>query len=81
MVLTGDTFCASAMQACILALKNAGNFFIADGIGKAIHSLGKVFISVANTGIGYLVITCVPSFQEDIDQPVPFLVLIFLMSY
>lgn len=81
VVLNGEPFCTSAMQACILALKNSGNFFIAHGIGKVIHSLGKVFISVANTGIGYLVITYVPSFQEDIDQPVPFLVLIFIMSY
>lgn len=81
MVLSGDNFCSSAMQACILSLKNSGNFFLANGIGAIIHSLGKVAISVANTGIGYLVITQVPSFQEDIDQPVPFLVLVFLMSF
>lgn len=81
MALTGDSFCSSAIQAYVLALKNLGDLFINDGIGKLLHSLGKVFISVSNTGIGYLVITYVPSYQEDIDQPVPFLLLILIMSY
>lgn len=81
MALTGESFCMSAMNACILALKNSGSFFIANGIGALIQSLGKGFISVCNTAIGYMVISKVPSFKEDIDQPIPFLILIFLMSY
>lgn len=81
IALTGDSFCMSAMQAFILALKNKGTFFITNGIGGLIQALGKYFISILNTAIGYLVISMVPSFKEDIDQPIPFLILIFLMSY
>lgn len=43
--------------------------------------LGRVLITLVNTAIGYLVINMVPSFKEDIDQPIPFLILIMLMSY
>lgn len=50
----------SAMQAFILALKNAGSFFITNGIGNLIQKLGVYFISITNTGIGYLVINAVP---------------------
>jgi len=65
--LTSEPFCMAAMQACVLALKNSGTFFIANGIGGLIHGLGKGFVSIVNTGIGYLVITYIPSFREDID--------------
>lgn len=60
MALTGDSFCMSAMQAFILALKNSGSFFITNGIGNLIQKLGVYFISIINTGIGYLVINNVP---------------------
>lgn len=81
VALTGENFCTSAMQAFILALKNAASFLITNGIGTFIYFLGKATISVVNTAIGYLLITYVPDFEEDIDQPIPFLALIFLMSY
>lgn len=81
VALTGENFCTSAMQAFVLALKNAASFLITNGIGGFIYLLGKVTISVVNTAIGYLLITYIPDFEEDIDQPIPFLLLIFLMSY
>lgn len=81
VALTGENFCTSAMQAFILALKNAASFFITNGIGAFIYFLGKATIAIVNTAIGYVLITYVPDFEEDIDQPVPFLLLIFLMSY
>ena len=69
------------MQAFVLALKNAASFFITNGIGNFIYFLGKTTISLGNTAIGYVLITYVPDFEEDIDQPAAFLLLIFAMSY
>mmetsp|Transcript_5755 Transcript_5755/g.9854 ORF Transcript_5755/g.9854 Transcript_5755/m.9854 type:complete len:137 (-) Transcript_5755:41-451(-) len=80
MALTGDNFCASAMGAFVLALKNSATFFITNGIGTLIFFLGKMSICIANTFIGYLIITKVPQFVEDIDNPVPVLAIIFLIS-
>lgn len=81
VALTGESFCTSAMQAFILALKNTASFFITNGIGAFIFFLGKMTISIVNTAIGYCLITYIPDFEEDIDQPLPFLLLIFMMSY
>merc|ERR1712086_652110 len=39
VALTGESFCTSAMQAFILALKNASSFFITNGIGAFIFFL------------------------------------------
>ena len=55
------------MSAFVLALKNAASFFITNGIGALIYFLGKATISILNTFIGYLLITYVPDFEEDID--------------
>ena len=57
----------------MLALKNAATFFITNGIGSLIFFLGKMTISIINTAIGYLLITHVESFKEEIDNPVPVL--------
>jgi len=81
VALTGDNFCTSAMAAFILALKNSGSFLITNGVGTLISFLGKSTISISNTAIGYIVISNVKEFKEDIDQPIPFLGLIFLMSF
>lgn len=81
VALTGENFCVSAMQGFVLALKNAATFLIINGIGQFLYLLGKATISIVNTAIGYLMITYIQEFQEDIDQPLPFLMLIFFMSY
>ena len=70
VALTGETFCTSAMQAFILALKNAASFFITNGIGAFIFFLGKMTISCLNTAIGYLLITYVPDFEEDLKTSI-----------
>ena len=81
VALTGENFCTSAMAAFVLALKNAATFFITNGIGALIQFLGRVTVSIANTLIGYLIITYVPEFVEDIDSPVPVLLVIFFISF
>lgn len=56
VALTGDNFCTSAVNAFILALKNAATFFITNGVGSLIYFLGKMSICLANTFIGYFMI-------------------------
>ena len=80
IALTGESFCTSAMAAFVLALKNAATFFITNGIGSLIFFLGKMTISIINTGLGYILITNIESFKEDIDNPIPVLAVIFLIS-
>jgi len=80
VALTGESFCTSAMAAFVLALKNMSTFVIMNGIGSLIFFLGKMTISIVNTAIGYLLITHVESFKEDIDNPIPILAIIFLIS-
>lgn len=60
VALTGKGFCSSALTAFVLALKNSGSFLITNGIGRLISFVGKAFISISNTAIGYLVINMVP---------------------
>jgi len=81
IALTGENFCASAMAAFVLALKNAATFFITNGIGSLIQFLGRVTISIANTLVGYLIINNVPEFVEDIDSPIPVLAVVFFISF
>ena len=80
VALTGESFCSSAMAAFVLALKNAATFTITNGVGSLIFFLGKMTISITNTAIGYVLITNVESFKEDIDNPIPILAIIFLIS-
>jgi solute carrier family 44 (choline transporter-like protein), member 2/4/5 len=80
MALTGDSFCSSAMNAFVLALKNAGTFAITNGAGALLEILGKLCISVANTGICYLILEYNPEFEE-LDSPVAPLTLCFILSF
>lgn len=69
------------MAAFVLALKNMATFVITNGVGSLIMFLGKLSISFVNTFIGYLLITHIESFEDDIDNPIPVLAIIFLISY
>lgn len=80
VALTGENFCNSGMTAFVLALKNSTTFFITNGIGTLIFFLGKMTISIFNTLIGYFIITNVPEFREEIENPVTVLAVVFLMS-
>ena len=80
VALTGESFCASAQMAFVLALKNATQFLITNGVGSLIYLLGKCTIAVGNTLIGYLLITHVPQLKEVIDNPIAILAIIFAQS-
>jgi hypothetical protein len=67
-------------MAFVLALKNATQFTITNGVGSLIYLLGKFSIAIGNTLIGYLLITHVPQLKEVIDDPIPILAIIFGQS-
>lgn len=80
MALTGDSFCTSAMNAFVLALKNAGTFAVTNGAGALLEILGKLCISIANTAICYLILEYNPEFEE-LASPIAPLVLCFILSF
>jgi len=81
VALTSENFCPSALAAFTLGLKNAGTFFITTGIGGMIRFLGRITICIANTFLGYLIISFEADLKEDIDNPIVILSVIFLMSW
>jgi len=80
VALTGESFCSSALAAFILALKNASTFLITNGVGTLIFFLGKMVVALANTLIGYIIITKAPQFEE-VDNPLYPTAVIFVLSY
>ena len=74
-------FCSSAMNAFLLVLKNSGTFMVSEGIATVFMFLGKVFISVANTGICYLILTNWKELADKVNSPIGPLVAVFVISY
>lgn len=81
VALSSENFCTSAIAAFTLALKNAGTFIITNGIGGMIRLLGKFTICVANTFVAYIMVTQIDQLEEDIDNPIVILGVIFIISY
>lgn len=80
MALTGESFCSSAVNAFVLAIKNSGTFFITNGAGMLLQILGKMCITVANTGICWAILTYNPEFEE-LDSPHAPLAVCFFFSF
>lgn len=80
MALTGESFCTSAVNAFVLAIKNSGTFFITNGAGALLQILGKMCISIGNAAICYLILQYNPEFEE-LDSPVAPMALCFLLSF
>ena len=68
--MKGSNFCSAAMDAFMLILRNVLRFSAVEGIGAFIIFLGRVFVCVVTALIGYLIITKVPSFADEINSPV-----------
>lgn len=81
VALHSKCFCVSAMNAFMLVLKNSGTFFVSEGLGGLFIFLGKVFISVVNTGILYVVLLNWKQLNDKINSPIPPMVAVFLISY
>ena len=79
--LTGNSFCASAMSAFVLALKHSGSFLTVNGIGSLINILGKLTISIANSVIGYIMIISLEETKDSVQEPLAPTAVIFIISY
>ena len=81
MALNCTNFCASAMNAFLLVLKNSGTFMVSEGIAGVFMFLGKIFISVANTALCYLILTNWEELSSKINSPIGPLIAVFIISY
>lgn len=81
VALTGKNFCASAMAAFILALKNSSSFIITNGVGYLIQLLGKLSISVGNLLLAYVMLTQLDGVAAGAQSPFPPLIIVFAISY
>eukprot|EP01016_Furgasonia_blochmanni_P055586 TRINITY_DN9332_c0_g1_i2.p1 TRINITY_DN9332_c0_g1~~TRINITY_DN9332_c0_g1_i2.p1 ORF type:complete len:660 (-),score=111.00 TRINITY_DN9332_c0_g1_i2:60-2039(-) len=81
IALTGKNFCAAASDAVYLILRNALTFGIIAGLGNVYTFLGKVFIAVASTTVGYLIITRSESIRNDISSPIPLMICFAFVTY
>ena len=77
--MTGESFCKAAEDGFFLALRNSTRFGIVHGIGAIFVFIGQLFITLLSTFIGYLILTKVGDFKENIySTTVPLLVRIWL---
>lgn len=81
IALTNENFCPSALNAFVIGLKNAGTFMAVNGIGGMVRFLGRFTICIANTFLGYLLISYETTMKEEIDNPIIILAVIFLLSW
>ena len=69
VALTNKMFCKSAWNGFILIVKNLNRFGAAKTIGSIYMVFGGICISVANMGIGYVVLTMTP--YAEVGTPIP----------
>ena len=81
VALHSKNFCASALSAFLLVLKNSGTFFVTEGIATVFIFIGKVFICIVNCAICYVIVINWPLIYDKLNSPIPPLVAVFLISY
>lgn len=82
IAMTGESFCKAAEDGFFLALRNSTRFGIVHGIGAIFVFIGQLFITLLSTFIGYLILTKVGDFKENIYSttvPLLFFVLVSLI--
>ena len=81
VALHSKNFCQSAIGAFLLVLKNSGTFFVSEGLGGLFIFLGKVFISVFNTGVCYVVLLNWSEINDKLNSPIPPMATTFIISF
>ena len=81
MALSGKNFCASAKDAFFLILRNPVRFGVVGGIGSIFTLFGKVFVASITALIGFLVITKVDRYSEELYSPFIPTFIIFVFAY
>ena len=70
MAITGEGFCGSAHQAFYLIMRSTAEYAISHGVGHLIMFFGKLLIASVCTICGYLMITQISYFSEQLFTPV-----------
>lgn len=80
IAITGKSFCGSAQEAFYLMLRSSAQFFISHGTTKLFINFGVCLIITICTSIGYIFITNIQPYQQEIQSPVFLTVLFGLIS-
>ena len=75
--LSGESFCSSALNSCLLMLKNAAKFGFVEGIADCFMFIAKFFIGVLTSVIGFILLKSMVKVSS-VYAP---LLVIFLFSY
>ena len=62
-------------------MKNRATFFVTEGLGGVFMFLGKVFISILNTLVCYLILKGWKSLDEKINSPIAPMITVYIISY
>lgn len=81
IALTGKNFCASAMNAFLIILKNAATFSITAGLGAIFIFLGKLTITVGNTLVCYLIMINWAEINDTLNSPIGPCIVLLLESF
>jgi len=83
MSVSGQPFISSVKNGFLLNLKHAMTFFFVSILAKFYSSMGVFFVTIANTVVGYFIITGVTKDNESLVGAKMFLpmTLIFLLSW
>jgi len=77
--MTGQNFCASAVESWNLMTRNAARFTVVEGIGHMFTFLGELFICCTTSFIAYLILTNSSYYQQNLHSPLtPTIVIAFL---
>ena len=79
MAISGKNFCSSAKEAFYLMLRCTAQFAISSGTTKIFINIGKGFILTLCCVAGYISITSISPYREEIYSPV-FLTIIFAIA-
>eukprot|EP01017_Pseudomicrothorax_dubius_P034346 TRINITY_DN4696_c0_g1_i13.p1 TRINITY_DN4696_c0_g1~~TRINITY_DN4696_c0_g1_i13.p1 ORF type:complete len:190 (+),score=34.81 TRINITY_DN4696_c0_g1_i13:484-1053(+) len=69
IALTGENFCTSARESFFLVLRNSLRYAVTTGLGGIFIMVGRAFIAVLTTVIGYFIITRVSAYSTKIVSP------------
>jgi len=81
IALTGKNFCMAAKDAFFLILRNPLRFGVVNGIGAIFIFFGKVFVASITALIGFLVITKVDTFSDELYSPFIPTFVMFVFAY
>lgn len=81
MSLRGKNFCTSAFDGFAIIIRHLGRWSILAVIGGTFNLIGKLFIAGITGLIGYVIITEVDTYNDELDSPVLSTLIFILIGY